>query len=715
MSKLSRKNKLSFRISFMNTGIIFVIIGAICFSLAGMTRKVVTNQVKKEITYIADANAAVARAYLQKMYVFSTSLASEVSRYQSLEQDTSEKMLKDSLKNVLTDQKIFSAYFAFEPNKFFPDTPKGRSYYLYRDGSGTALDINDDYDIYGTADYYAPAKDKMSTHITEPYAYQLSNGQTVWLVTLSSPITDSTGRFIGVANCDILTDSVNSLDYNDGEFKTAHTYVMTGKGTLIADNLDKEVIGQSFQVHSESDQKILDAAARGSSVLVEDKNDAFNNEAAWIVHIPVSLPGTDSLWSSAYVVSKYEALAVVNQITYTMAAIGLLGLIALTFFSYYTLKRALAPVNDVMVMAEKMGAGDLSLDLGLMVTTKDELGILANIFKKTSEVLSGYIHEISYLLEEIAAGNLTEEIQREYIGDFTAIQRSFNHIQTALSQTFGEMTFVAEQVSSGSEQVASAAQALSQGATQQASSVEDLTRTIMDIARQIDGSATKAEEASQKAIEVGMAMENSNQKMNQMLDAMNSIHNKSSEIGKIIKAIEEIAFQTNILALNAAIEAARAGSAGKGFAVVADEVRNLAAKSAEAAKDTTKLIESTLLSVDDGFKVANDTADALSNVVVEAREIITSINHISQNAQEQAEAITKVNMGLEQITDVVHTTSAMAEESAATSEELSGQAEILKDLISNFKIKNQKSLSKDVNEFSKEATEGDSKAFEDKY
>ncbi|MDD4843723.1 MAG: methyl-accepting chemotaxis protein [Anaerotignum sp.] len=691
MSKKSWKNKLAVKIPLINTCIIFVVIGAISISLGAMTRKEVAKQVQKEITYIADANAAGVSVYLQNMYVFSLSLASEVGRYQRLDQEQAELMLIDSLESVLTDDKVFSAYFAFEPNMFFPDTPDGLSYYLYRDGSSTILDVNQDYDIYGTADYYAPAKQKMSTHITEPYSYQLSNGQTAWLVTVCSPIKDGAGNFIGIASCDILTDSVDTLAYNDGGYESAHTYVMTGKGAFIADNLDKERIGQTFEATTENEQKLLDAVGSGKALLVEDKNKYSEDKDAWIVHIPITLEGTDALWSSAFVVNKAEALAVVNRISYIMAGIGLLGLLVLSFFSYYALRKGLAPVKDVMAMAEKMGAGDLNMDNGSTVASKDELGILANIFKETSEVLSGYIHEISFLLEQIASGNLTEEIQREYIGDFAAIKKALDHIQNSLNQTFGEMFLIAEQVSTGSEQVASAAQSLSQGATEQASSVEELLNTIMDISKQIDGSAINAVEASQKAERIGIAMENSNQKMEKMLEAMNSIYAKSSEIGKIIKTIEDIAFQTNILALNAAIEAARAGNAGKGFAVVADEVRNLAAKSSEAAKDTTKLIESTLSSVDVGFKVANDTADALLAVVGEAKEIIDSINYISQNAQEQSEAITQVNEGLGQITDVVHTTSAMAEESAATSEELSSQAQTLKYLISKFQIKDQNS------------------------
>ncbi|MDD3393619.1 MAG: methyl-accepting chemotaxis protein [Anaerotignum sp.] len=715
MSKVNWRNKLTVRIPMINTFIIFVIIAAISISLGGMTRKVVIDQVQKEITYIADANAAEVSAYLQKMYVFSLSLASEIGRYQSLEQDQAESLMIDSLNNVLKDEKIFSAYFAFEPNKFFVDTPDGLSYYLYREGTASELDVNHDYAIYGTADYYVPAKQRMSTHITEPYSYELSNGQTVWLITVCSPITDHSGNFIGIASCDILTDSIDSLAYNDGAYQSAHTYVMTGTGTLMADSLDKERIGQTFESVTENDQKILEAATNGESVLLDGKNKYAGDKDAWIVHIPITLEGTDALWSSAFVVNKAEALGIVNRITYIMAGIGLLGLAILSFFSYYVLRKGLAPVNHVVSMAEKMGAGDLSIDNSLSVTSKDELGELASIFKKTSETLSGYVHEISLVLDEIAAGNLTEEIQREYIGDFAAIKEALNHIQNALNETFGEMLLIAEQVSSSSEQVAGAAQSLSQGATEQASSVAELLENVVDISRQIDGSALNAADASQKASQIGVAMENSNHKMQEMLEAMNSIQNKSSEIGKIIKTIEDIAFQTNILALNAAIEAARAGAAGKGFAVVADEVRNLASKSSEAAKDTTKLIESTLNSVDLGFKVANDTADALVTVVVEAKKIIETIAQISQNAQEQSEAIAQVNEGLDQISDVVHTTSAMAEESAATSEELSSQAQTLKHLISKFKIKNQNSYMENVFQIPEETRSDINKGSDNKY
>lgn len=702
MRKVKWKNKLAIKIPVMNTSIIFVIISLLCISLGGMTHKELTKQIQKEITYISDANAEMASTYLEKMHVFSLCLASEVSRYQALDRTQAESMIIHSLENVLNDDKIFSAYFAFEPNKFFPDTPEGLSYYTYRDGSTVKLDVNNDYNIYGTEDYYSPAKENMATHITEPYSYQLSNGETVWMITLSSPIRDTAGNFIGVANCDILTNSIDSLTYNNGGYESAHTYIMTGQGTLMADNLDKEKIGQDFEAVSENQQKIMVAAASGEFILLEDTNEYSKNEEAWIVHTPIKLEGTDALWSSAFVVNKSEALAVVERIMFTMATTGLLGLIILSLFSYFALRKGLAPVDDVMALAEKMGAGDLSFDNDMEVRSKDELGALAVIFKDTTEVLSGYIKEISFILDEVASGNLTEEIHREYIGDFAKIKKALNGIQEALNQTFGEMFLIAEQVSTGSEQVAEAAQSLSQGATEQAASIQELLETIHNVSEQIDYSAKNAVDASEKANVIGNAMEQSNEKMQGMLEAMSSISDKSSEIGKIIKTIEDIAFQTNILALNAAVEAARAGEAGKGFAVVADEVRNLASKSSEAAKETTVLIESTLNSVNDGFVVAKDTAQALSTVVSEARGIIKAINTISLNAQQQSETIGQVNEGLDQISDVVQTTSAMAEESAATSEELSGQAQTLRQLISRFKLKGQQNSLKKIHYLSQE-------------
>jgi len=243
-----------------------------------------------------------------------------------------------------------------------------------------------------------------------------------------------------------------------------------------------------------------------------------------------------------------------------------------------------------------------------------------------------------------------------------------------------------DQVASGSEQVSFGAQALSQGATEQASSVEELSATIVELSGHVKVNADHAAEASRLSNDAGSGVMESDGHMKEMIEAMGDISDKSKEIGKIIKTIDDIAFQTNILALNAAVEAARAGSAGKGFAVVADEVRNLAQKSAEAAKNTTVLIEGSILAVDNGTRIVGQTAKSLQDVVVKAGNVTNKMTDIANASEQQAKAIAQVTQGIEQIAAVVQTNSATAEESAAASEELTGQAQMLKELVGKFRL-----------------------------
>ncbi|MGL5257691.1 MAG: methyl-accepting chemotaxis protein, partial [Proteocatella sp.] len=319
---------------------------------------------------------------------------------------------------------------------------------------------------------------------------------------------------------------------------------------------------------------------------------------------------------------------------------------------------------------------------------EDETGQLLNDLSTTIERLNGAISETSHCLAAAADGNLTQTIERSYKGDFEELRNSVNHIIVSLNDTIEQINMSANQVANGSEQVSSSAQALAQGATEQSSSVEELVATIEDISQKVQASAENSVDAKNKISTVSNDIQNCNMQMQNMLEAMDDINNSSSEIGKIIKTIEDIAFQTNILALNAAVEAARAGSAGKGFAVVADEVRNLANKSAEAAKDTTSLIENSISYVENGSKIANETGTIMSAIVENTKVVSASIDSISENAVSQAQAIVQVQQGLDQISSVVHSNSATAEESAAASEELSAQSESLKDLVNQFVLMN---------------------------
>lgn len=320
------------------------------------------------------------------------------------------------------------------------------------------------------------------------------------------------------------------------------------------------------------------------------------------------------------------------------------------------------------------------------VNTGDELETLAMATSQTVSNLSMVIMDIDNSMKEFSEGNFVLDDNLSYIGDLNEIRNSIKKFVENISSALLQINSSSEQVAYGSDQLSGVSQSLSQGATQQASSIEDLSSTLRDITLKTKMTAENAENAKQISVDTGVAVNRSKQQMSEMTSAMDEISNTSNEIGKIIKNIDDIAFQTNILALNAAVEAARAGSAGKGFAVVADEVRNLAAKSAESAKSTAALIEKAINAIDNGTKIVVRTAESLDEVISGAEKSAQAIQYIADESIEQEKSIAKVNLGVEEISAVVQTNSATAQESAATSEELSGQAQLLKNLISKFKL-----------------------------
>lgn len=381
-------------------------------------------------------------------------------------------------------------------------------------------------------------------------------------------------------------------------------------------------------------------------------------------------------------------------IAYAIVVSVIVIILCIIFLTVYLKSRVSIPLGKITQAAMQLENGELGLsdnkEIQIGIRSNDEIGLLGEIFEKTVHNLRSYIGEISSILGAIAKGDLTQDTQQEYTGDFETIKKSLDSILGALNQTMGQISASANHVSEGSDQVSASAQSLAQGATEQASAVTEISTTISDIsegARQTsDAAAEVGSFVNQAGAQLGISIES----VGELSESMARISSDSKQISTIITTIENIAFQINILSLNAAVEAARAGTAGKGFAVVADEISSLASKSDEAAKATKNLIESSAATIAEGSKVMNRVSEALERTGQLAGNVTTKMEQVVEAVEKQTVAMEQVATGVEQISAVVENNSATSQECAAASEELSGQSSLLKELISTFRIKNRR-------------------------
>lgn len=372
---------------------------------------------------------------------------------------------------------------------------------------------------------------------------------------------------------------------------------------------------------------------------------------------------------------------------FTVILLGGISVAVSVVFGIYITRGITQPVTELEQAARAMARGEFSA-VRVAYDSRDELGSLAGDIRSMVKTLTDVLQNETYILNEMAEGNFSVHSEKDeyYIGEFEQLMRSMKKISRGLSELLLQISRSADNVAAGSEQVSSGSQNLAQGTTEQAASVEELTGMMSEISDQAYRNSRDAQEASEKAQMVKENATESSRSMQEMVKAMAEISGKSDEIRKIVKTIEDFSFQTNILALNAAVEAARAGDRGKGFSVVANEVRSLANQSSAASKSTAALIQSSLQAVENGRRIANETDNALAEVVSGIDNVSELLFHITDASSKQFDANRQVTENINLISEVVQTNSATAEECAAASEELASQAQLLKELVSHFKL-----------------------------
>lgn len=598
------------------------------------------------------------------------------SRYQT------ESSVLQSLSGLVSDNEyVLGAGLFMEPHAFSGEIENYGPYFT-KDNASSGKVSNLTYSQYASQEFYQNAKSG-TAGFSDPYDYQADDSKKV--VTAYWPIMYN-GSFEGCVVVDLSCDAFSVIATQNSLFEGAYVNIVNKNGIILY-STHTDVIGKEFSttVDSAAYASISAGWAGGQEFHVDTTSSSGDVRR---YYDPVSANG-DTWWvMSAVRVASINAI--VTHIIIFLVAASAICVVILVVLTSLMIRRQLAPLQDVTEVSKKVEEGDFNIELDYR--KDDEIGRMIESQKNLVASLNAIVSDITKQLHELETGNLNlelEENQKYYKGSFKPIHDSIQEISQTLSTTISDIRSASDEVSTGSAQVAAGAQALAQGSTEQASSVEEVSDAMTNIAGKIQSTSQMSERCAKISHDSNDAVQLSNEKMEEMRVSMQQITQKAEEISKIIKTIDDIAFQTKILALNASIEAARAGSAGKGFAVVADEVGNLAKKSQEAAGSTAKLIEDTVAAVEKGAGITDQTAEALHKVSDSFGQISSLVDNISRASNDQTQEVNSVTEQISQISSVVQTNSATAEESAAAAEELSGQAAHMQEMLSMFKTGDQ--------------------------
>ena len=510
---------------------------------------------------------------------------------------------------------------------------------------------------------------------TDPYI----DANTGSLVVTVAKIIKKGSEIFCVVGADVTIDELVAKCSEFKIYDNSYTFLVSTAGDFIVhENAD------FLPTAADDEAKFVNVADvpqySGKNITVDSvvKIKDYNNKTVMVCTSPLS-----NGWQLGYSIDYREYSRSLRMLRIVYISIFVPAILAVLFGGRFILKKCLKPVKSIHKAILSMENGDLSYAPDYF--GDDILGTLCEALAKTNTALKGYVNDISVNLENMANGNFNVRFSADYVGDFSSIKGSIEGIASSMQSVIEGVSTASSQVTIGADSVSETATSLAMGASEQSQTVDELNEIIEHFMTLVSQSVDNADKAKENSNQTGECIENSNASMKELLDSMEQITEMSTQIEKIVKTIDDIAFQTNILALNAAVEAARAGAAGKGFAVVADEVRNLASKSAEAAKGTTVLIQNTTEAVAKGSAIANATAESLDAVTTKSRDVNDLVESISKACDEQRAQISVITDKLGAISDIARKNAATAEESAASSEELSGQARTLDDLMAQFR------------------------------
>ena len=544
------------------------------------------------------------------------------------------------------------------------------------------------YSNYGDFDFndqlHFKTTSKGEVFVGEPIINRL-NGD---IIIISGAPVYNGGKIVGTV---YIVDLVKSVNDKIGEItfgQTGHAYIINKEGTVIFHRDEQKIAEQSNAISLyETEKKNASLAKATKKIISNTKAGTLtyrqNGKTMFAAYCPVK--GHED-WRLIITAPNSDFTSMIFISVLVNSVIAILLLAVNIFLMKRQIKVIIYPVDSVTDRLVKLAGGDLKTPVEV-IDTGNELAILSGNLDDTIKSLNLYISDITRVLSELSAGNLNIQTETEFAGDFVSLKESIDTIVRSLNETMAQINSSADLVADHSGSAAQGAKNLADSTTDQASVLEELTASIANVSDQVKLTADNAAKANQRSLEAERNVEVCNQQMQSMIQAMADIKTDSAKISDIIKNIEGIAEQTNLLSLNAAIEAARAGEAGRGFSIVAEEVRSLAEGSAKAAKNTAKLIVNSLETVEKGTMIVNETAQSLAQVVSNTSDITNIIADIADAAREQASAIEQINTGFEQMADAVTTNSMTAQESAQSSEELTAQAQNLKELVGRFSLK----------------------------